>query len=38
MTGKTPILEKTFTLFALSDGVVAFRKHHGRQYVDVVQS
>lgn len=36
--GKNTSLGKDFTLFALSDGVVAFRKHHGRQYVDVVQS
>ena len=36
--GKNTNLGKDFTLFALSDGVVAFRKHHGRQYVDVVQS
>ena len=36
--GKNTDLGKDFTLFALCDGVVAFRKHHGRQYVDVIQS
>lgn len=36
--GKNTSLGKDFTLFALTDGVVAFRKHHGRQYIDVVQS
>lgn len=35
--GKNTDKGRDFTLFALTDGVVAFRKHHGRQYVDVVQ-
>ncbi len=36
--GKNTGRGRDFTLFALTDGIVAFRKHQGRQYVDVVQS
>jgi len=35
--GKNTSLGKDFTLFALQDGVVKFKKHHGKNYVDVVQ-
>lgn len=36
--GKNTDRGKDFTIFALTDGQVAFRQHQGRQYVDVIQS
>ncbi len=38
--GKNAMMGKDFTIFAVSDGVVAFRKmsglHRGQSYVDVI--
>ncbi|MBU1071006.1 bL27 family ribosomal protein [Patescibacteria group bacterium] len=34
--GKNTRLAKDFTLFAMQDGLVKFKKHHGRNYVDVI--
>jgi large subunit ribosomal protein L27 len=35
--GENTRLSKDFTLFAMQDGSVKFKKHHGKNYVDVVQ-
>jgi len=34
--GENTRLGKDFTLFAMQDGVVKFKVHHGKNYVDVV--
>lgn len=36
--GMNSRLGKDFTLFAMQDGQVKFKKHHGKSYVDVVQA
>ncbi len=36
--GKNTKLGKDFTLFAMMDGQVKFRKYHGKQYIDVIVS
>jgi|APSaa5957512576_1039674.scaffolds.fasta_scaffold131271_2 large subunit ribosomal protein L27 len=36
--GENTRLGKDFTLFAMQDGFVKFKKHHGKNYVDVVLS
>jgi large subunit ribosomal protein L27 len=34
--GKNTRLGRDFTLFAMQDGSVKFKKHHGKNYVDVI--
>lgn len=36
--GENVSLGKDFTIFALKDGIVRFRKLYGKQYVDVVKA
>ena len=35
--GNDTRLGKDFTLFAMQDGYVKYRKHHGKNYIDVVK-